>query len=242
MDTVLCLDFDGVLCDSMDECLVTGFNAYYGVQISSAQEVPFGLRDFYCRYRYLVAPADDFYLLFHAFDRGMETLERETFEQLKKSTLDARREFSRHFFAARELLKKDIEHWLGLHRMYSQCRAVLDDDFPRFHIVTTKDSDSVERLATRHGYRSKVLSIYGKEISTDKRISLQKLLVDWQIDVCRKPVIFVDDNREHLEQVKSVVTRHYLAGWGYTGPIETDAFTVLGELSELGLQIKKDRQ
>jgi len=239
MKTVLCLDFDGVLCDSMDECFIVGYNSFYDRDITAPAEAPQEVYRFFAAHRYLVAPPEDFYLLFHAFEVGMKTLGRARFAHLQAASRDARKDaradFSGKFFARRSLKKADAAQWLGLHRLYQQSSAVLASDFPGFYIVTNKDRDSVERLASHHAYRHKILGIYSREISSDKRVSFEKLFADTALDPRQQRVVFVDDNRMHLEQVKSLGIETCLAAWGYTDPGEEREFSVIHGLSELVL-------
>lgn len=231
---MLCLDFDGVLCDSIDECFVAGYNSFYDADIARPEQAPPDLYRFFTRYRYLVGPADNFYLLFHAFELGLEDLDRSCFGQLQQATADVRYRFGNTFFARRNAQKKaGFAQWLALHRLYQESRAVLQPDFPAFYVVTTKDRESVEQLAAHHGYAEKLIGIYSKEISSDKRILFQKLFHDTGIDVARERIIFVDDNRDHLEQVKSLPIECKLAGWGYTDPLEERKFTVIRSLDQL---------
>lgn len=235
MQTVLCLDFDGVLCDSIDECFVTAYSAYYSDTIDTPDAAPIDNYRHFCRYRYLVAPADDFFLLFHAFENGIRELDRSIFEHLRTLTIPTRANFSSKFFQYRSARKQDSAQWIRLHRMYQQSSLVLLGDFPKFYIVTTKDRDSVERLAACHGYAHKLLGIYSREISVDKSFLFEKLFSDTGINPQRQRVIFVDDNQEHLEQVKKLPLDSFLAGWGYTGPLENCTFPVIQSLSQLEL-------
>ncbi|HEY8098436.1 MAG TPA: hypothetical protein VIE65_20425, partial [Methylobacter sp.] len=184
----------------------------------------------------LVAPADDFFLLFHALERGMNHIDRDNFEQLKESTAAARKNFAVRFFEQRRTFKQEMARWQALHRLYEQSRSVLLDDFPDFYVVTTKDRDSVERLAVCHGYRRKVLGIYSRDISTDKQVLFERLFSDAGIKPSTHRIIFVDDNREHLERVKSLELVSRLAGWGYTGPITEGEFPIIHNLKEIDYQ------
>lgn len=233
MQTVFCLDFDGVLCDSIDECFVTAYSAYYSDAIDTLGAAPADNYRFFCHHRYLVAPADDYFLLFHAFENGIRELNRSTFEHLKTLTIPARAGFASKFFHYRNARKQEPTQWTNLHRMYQQSSLVLRDIFPGFYIVTTKDRDSVERLAAFHGYAHKLLGIYSREISVDKLILFEKLFSDTGINPVKQRVIFVDDNQAHLEQVKKLPLDSFLAGWGYTGPLNGCTFPVIESLDQL---------
>ncbi len=230
---ICCLDFDGVLCDSIDECFVVGYNACYRRDIDVPAQAPSDLHRYFVRHRYLVGPAEDFFLLFHAFESGAAELDRASYAQLQASTTQERAEFGKKFFAQRSRQKENTAQWLALHRMYEESRAVLQDDFPAFYVVTTKDRESVELLAAYHGYRHKLKGIYSKEVSTDKRVSLQRLFDENGVDPAKQRVVFVDDNRHHLEQVESLGIETCLAGWGYADPLPEREFRVIRSLDEI---------
>lgn len=231
--SVVCLDFDGVLCDSAEECLVVGHNAYYGRKALNPGEIDPALRDYFLRHRYLVAPANDFYLLIHGYEQGAAPIDRPRYDELRAANRDACAAFGPRFFACRDELKQDEPHWLGLHRLYAESRIVLDDAFPTFYVVTTKDADSVRRLAAFHGYGEKIRAIYGKEVATNKRLSFQKLFADLGDASGRHGYLFVDDNIDHLAQVADLPVKPHLAGWGYVDPKGAGPFPRLNDLGEL---------
>ncbi len=233
MKKILCLDFDGVLCDSAVECLVTGYNAYHDAAVSGPDEIEPGLRDYFLKYRYLVGPANDFGVLFHAFEQGGETLTRESYDAMREATRAMREDFGPRFFASRDRLKQDMDHWLGLHRLFEQSRAVLDIGFPSFYVITTKDADSVMRLAEFSGYHGRILGVYGKEIATDKRVSFQTLFRDRNDQQASETYLFVDDNVVHLQQVSDLPVEPWLATWGYVDPEAAERFRHLKDLADL---------
>jgi FMN phosphatase YigB (HAD superfamily) len=233
MSAVLCLDFDGVLCDSVDECFIVGYNSYFDSDIAAPSAAPQLMYRFFVEHRYLVAPPEDYFLLFHAFASGIKQLDRMSFARLQaSSTAAGRTDFIARFFAWRSAKKQDAAPWLALHRLYPQSRMVLEQEFPGFYIVTTKDRDSVERLASHHAYRHKILGIYSRETSSDKRVLFQHLLADAAINPHDQRVVFVDDNRMHLEQVKPLGIETRLAAWGYTDPEIEKEFGVIQTLNE----------
>jgi len=231
--SVVCLDFDGVLCDSAVECLVVAYNAYYGAAAENPEEIDPALSSYFLRHRYLVTSADNFWLLIHAFEQGEEKLDRPRYKALRSEREEAIRSFGPRFFACREELKQDEQHWLGLNRFFKQSEVVLDSEFPSFFIITTKDADSVRRLAELHGYGEKIRGIYSKEFAVDKRLSFRKLFADLGDEAATDRYLFVDDNLDHLLQVADLPVALHLAGWGYVDPDTPGPFPRLGNLGEL---------
>jgi phosphoglycolate phosphatase-like HAD superfamily hydrolase len=230
---VYCFDFDGVLCDSVDECLTIAFSTYYRKEISNPNEIPTAIASFFRQKRHLVAPANDYYLLFEAFERGILDLDRESFNALKSSTVEERVLFGNRFFEYRAKLQNNLDRWLTLNRFYPQVEKILREDFPEFYVVTTKDRDSVNHIAKHHRYIHKIAGVYSKELSTDKRQLFTMLFADLQISPSSHRIVFIDDNWEHLANVAPLDIDVYWAAWGYVDIQERGNYTVIQHLDDL---------
>jgi phosphoglycolate phosphatase-like HAD superfamily hydrolase len=222
--TLLCLDFDGVLCDSLDECMLVAYNAYYQENFQHPLELPVEFRHFFYRNRYLVGPVSDYYYLVHAYET------RQTVPPLPIRKAPDAGIYRTGFSQARQALKQDMRNWLQLHQLYAQSQCVLDDDFPEFFIVTNKDSDSVMRLAQHHHYAKKILGIYGPEIADEKSELMHRLLAEHRIDPRATTITFVDDNVSNLRGLVNFPIQLRLAAWGYCDPLALDEFPVLHRL------------
>ena len=227
---VICLDFDGVLCESIYECLIVAYSVFYQKHIRHLDEVPAPIKDYFLRYRYFVAPAYDYALIFQAYESGIQTLTRERFNALCRQDLNDRLSFGQRFFEYRNLLRQDLQAWLGLHVLFEQAACVRQDEFPCFNIMTTKDKKSVELLAQSLGFSHKLSSIYAKEVSVDKSIQFQTFFQDRGINPRETDVIFVDDNIEHLHKLNGMGLHLYHAAWGYCDKQELSPFAVAENL------------
>lgn len=218
---IYCLDFDGVLCDSMDECLLVSYSAHRDKIYSSVSEVTEDYAAFFHKYRYLVRPAREFCLLQYAWDAGLRKLSHEKFTELKNIYADEVEQFHEKFYHYRQLLKWDINRWLAYHKLFGEVRSFLDVK-PRFFVVSNKDRDSIEKISDYHGYRDLIIDIYGCDISNDKRILLAHLVDEH--DLKEYNIIFVDDNIDNLNETANSphidAENAYLASWGYTGVTE----------------------
>ena len=56
-DTIYILDFDGVICDSIDECMLTTYNSFNDTNKINISDVPSHFRKYFYEYRYHVRPA-----------------------------------------------------------------------------------------------------------------------------------------------------------------------------------------
>ena len=232
-ERIYCFDFDGVLCDSLDESLLTSYNAYFKRDARCVAEIDPALRDFFYTHRYLVRPAGEYYVLFHAFEKGETVVEEDRFLQLKPGLERERKDLAERFYAYRQRFKEDLDYWLELHRLYPECIDFLEQRSHRFFIVSNKDRESVAALSRHHGYLNRIIKIYSREMGTDKRILLQKLIEDQRLNPATNRIVFVDDHAGTLSEVQQLPIELYQAAWGYTGRLEADSFRSIHSLDEL---------
>jgi phosphoglycolate phosphatase-like HAD superfamily hydrolase len=233
VEIVYCFDFDGVLCDTMDESLITSYNAYFGGEAKSVSEIDSTLRDFFYAHRYLVRPAGEYHLLFHAFQRGETVIGKDRFLQLKAAHAQEMKDHAERFYAYRKRFQKDLRSWERLHRVFPQCIDFLEKRRHPFFIVTNKDKDSVLTLARHGGFLDRIIEIYSREMSIDKRLLMEKLMKDHGLNPSTHLIVYVDDHEGTLGEMKDLPLDLYLASWGYTGKPESSSFRLIQSLSEL---------
>ncbi|MDA7493388.1 hypothetical protein OAL12_00345 [Akkermansiaceae bacterium] len=222
-NTVVALDFDGVVCDSINECLVTGYNAWgrlFGNEkrwATSYNDVPLALRESFRVRRYFVRPAKHYGLLINELLHGRYPRDQISFDLLAKKTsldLDA---FESTFFECREELRRqDIRAWMDLHRLYpfnNEWFAKMESS--SVHVVTTKDAQSVRELNRHFGLGFDETLIWDKDRTEDKSQAILQIAEIHQCDT--KDIIFVDDHPDHLALVKeNTKAKCFWASWGYT--------------------------
>ena len=236
MNRIICLDFDGVLCDSIDECLLVTYNAYNNLSAKKLEDVDAELATFFYKYRYFVRPAGEYYILMKAFESQIDELNEQVFNSLRRSHKAEIRNFQESFFDARNVLKKNDAFWLSLHKLYNNAAGFLELCENNIYIVTNKDCDSIEKISKSYGYYNKIKGIYSKEISTDKKVLIKTLLESHHIDLDRNELIFVDDNIDNLKDIqtlKDVKVRAYLATWGYTNNAQDETLESIDDLRQL---------
>ena len=233
-DVILCLDFDGVLCDTLLECLVTAYNAYFNCFVRSTDTIDPELTAFFCKYRYLVRPGAEHFVLFAAFDRyGMREISQKRFDELKDCHRQDLPIFHERFYSYRKRLQKDMDYWLALHECYPEAQSFLTDGESRFYIITNKDRESVVHLSRHHGYHQRIIKIFSNEMSTNKKQLFKMLFDSSGIDPALCPVCFVDDNIQNLEGLEGLGITRYLASWGYDPVPENVVFPVINRISDI---------
>lgn len=224
MQTLLALDFDGVICDSVDECHLTALNAW---RLLNGREQP--LTDFealdqsaverFRRLRHLAHSAPEFWALIHFTYHEPGAVGRARFESKMQAEAASLAAFEPLFFKARgQLRSTDPGRWLALNRMYPQFQAGwerIKGRLPLF-IITSKDRESIRCFDRIWDLGIPDSHLWTKERGMDKAQALVSLAR--QADCPPQNFIFVDDNPHHLQQVATTGARCFLARWGYTDP------------------------
>ncbi len=221
----LVLDFDGVICDSIDECFVSSWTAYFHLYLARRPAyMPVSLRKDFARLRPLVRGGADFMLIQEMLDKGESASRQPEFDALARAAGDQKmRLFHDLFYQARsEMLEKDRESWLGLNRIYPH----VADAFSRFargvpvYILSTKKPEFIAEILSSKGIsmpREKILySGSGKKLEIVAQVGTkggfsQTTFIDDQIDhlLCEE-ASHPDAALKGLPRIRPL-----LATWGY---------------------------
>ena len=216
---VFILDFDGVLCDSIEECMIVSYNAYYSNENLIVSNFPNSFREYFHTYRYLIRPAGEFYLIWESYFHNRD-FKNISFEDMKTYYLTQITEFQSKFYTYREKLKRNRDYWTSLHKLYKNTLKFFSKYQDNIFIVTNKDRNSVEMIASAHGYLDKLSGIYSKEMSTDKSFLVDKLIHDQPHLSDSYNLYYIDDNEQNLYTVckhsgGNINLTGLLARWGY---------------------------
>jgi len=231
-DTVYILDFDGVICDSIDECMLNSYNTFNDANIVNINDLPKNYRNYFYKYRYHVRPAKEYYILCKTCDHNVN-LSRYKFDEYKKLFENEMLEYESKFFQNRCDLKRNILLWLSYHKIYEHASKFITSITNRIFILTTKDYDSVKMLAHHFGYFNKVEEIISREISDDKEKLFDYLFNKHESLLNNTRVVFVDDNEFHLESVSKFPIDLYFAKWGYAKKQNYNKFKEINSFMEL---------
>ena len=225
-------DFDGVLCNSIDECLITTYNAFYHTELINLDDIPNQFKLFFYKYRYHVRPVNEYLLICKAY-MDKKDLSFPIFNELKKRYEKEMDIFEKHFFFKRDFLKKKTDLWLSYHTIYKHAAQFIAGLSRKFYIVTTKDYNSVEMLANHFGFINKVEEILSKEMSIDKSVLFEYLFDKYKSLLNGRRIIFVDDNEFHLASVTKFPIELYFAKWGYAKNQVHNSYEEINSLKEL---------
>ena len=227
MTDALFLDFDGVICDSVNECFVSSWIAFHD-RYRGDKPQAVGL-EYYAQFRRMrpfIRTGQDFLLVHELICEGLSIGTQAEFDaaadragQEKLATFDSL------LYAVREdLVADDLDFWLPLHRPYGSLTGPLRAAArsPNVWIVSTKRSEFIARIL--HYWEINweasriVLPIRMTKIDTIKSIMRRHGY---------STGIFVDDQRDHLRCESGIGLECRLAEWAHGGGGHAGASAVL---------------
>lgn len=221
MKNLLCLDFDGVICDSIKECLLITYNSYLELNnqgqrmVCSVENISPKVSEVFNKYRYLVRPASHYWMLMELIDKGVYEISEELFFSKlvgKESELKA---FEKIFFSNRErLMKEETEFWMSLNTIYPHFMEYYTKyGNENYYIVTNKNGSAVKTILDYYSIKIKNSNLFSKERFTTKESALREVVKYNELSYGN--ILFVDDSPATIEELLPVFKNSYLANWGY---------------------------
>jgi len=213
--TALVLDFDGVICDSIDECFASSWFAYYALhKRSSPTHVSLELRRDFARLRPFVRTGEDFLLIQEIIDTGRHVEDQAGFDALaREAGWQKMTTFKDLFHSARStLIEQERESWLKMNRVYTHVLAgfsLLPRSAPLFVLSTKRPEFIAEVLAAA------MVEIPRQRIRFSGPEQKVPLVESMRSEVGAAKAIFVDDQIDHLLGDRPPAIELYLASWGY---------------------------
>ena len=222
MKNILCLDFDGVICNSIDECLLVSYNGYMKYtkhdekQINNLSELSADVVKCFLKYRYMVRPAKDYFVLIDLVLNHSGEITKEIFQEHKKKLIKQLDEFEKVFFNTRSYLQdNNSEYWLRLNPFYKEFLEVWIDLFHTYEafVVTNKNKKAVKALLDYNDIMIEPERLFTKEDFKSKNQALQLILEKYRRK--NSEIIFIDDSPETIVESLEKFPKSYLANWGY---------------------------
>jgi phosphoglycolate phosphatase-like HAD superfamily hydrolase len=211
--TQIFLDFDGVLCDSVQECFVSSRLAYRNeTNLKAVDSTPQSVKEKFYSYRPLIRTGADYVLLQEALDKDIPLTGQKEFDDLQElrgpETMSAYREA---FYSAREyLLKNHRDYWISLNPLF-ECfipglKAAAGNTV--YTIISTKKNTFIAEILDANEIRWPIERI----IDSGKKRKLS-IIGEYVTDTDR--TLFVDDQIDHLIGNSDPRIEPKLAEWGY---------------------------
>jgi phosphoglycolate phosphatase-like HAD superfamily hydrolase len=212
--SVAVLDFDGVICDSVDECFASSSLAYYGLQHTTMPAAAGSDRrvDF-ARLRPFIRTGEDYLLIHELIDEGVAVCDQAQFDEMaRRAGLEKMARFRELFYRGRMmLLRKDRDAWMSMNRIYPPARTALESAVGKpLFILSTKRPEFIQEILSHAG-----MQVPGDRIlhsGDDRKLPIVER-VRSEGDFER--AVFVDDQVDHLLDNPFPRVSVYLASWGY---------------------------
>jgi phosphoglycolate phosphatase-like HAD superfamily hydrolase len=216
---ILALDFDGVIVDSIKECLLNGFNAYArfagGTPVERYEDIDVNWLTAARRLRNFIRNGEDYVFIANALAIDEKIENQADFDAFLDRNRSRRSAFFDLMFQQRLDFSAQTPHlWATLNPLYTGMLNFLED-YPakdNLFIITTKKVIFVEKILAAH--QLKLTRANVKDTSgTGKRQLIERILQERGTS----PVnfYFVDDQIDTLIKIQPAGVQLFLAAWGY---------------------------
>ena len=216
---MIVFDFDGVVCDSTDECMVTAWNAWQNW--NSKQGFRGGVEEFthdervnFRNVRPRVRGAGEYYVLMQAQEDGLPINDQDTYDALEEKWHQYLPPFKKIFYEMRDRLRREnIEQWVDLHPIYENVITLMQRLHAKnsLYVATLKDKESVQIILQKHGIHLSDDHIFDQSQITSKVQALEKFCKKTGYD--KSELLFIDDNVTHLLEPKEKGYSVCLSTW-----------------------------
>ena len=235
-DSILALDFDGVICDSARECLVSSYAAFAAAKglefVPELAQVPERFRLEFFRIRPFVRDGEDYLKSLYFIDRELSIQSQEDFDGGASELLaeisafygvEGDRELEAHFQRSRTLVReRDDGAWMDMNPLYrgmADALAVRQSDLDSVYVTTSKPTGPASAILKHNGAGIPEERVLGKDKvtkTTGKNGHMARVkeltAVPWE------RIHLVDDQVSHLKAASALGVKCYLASWGYNTP------------------------
>ena len=221
---LLALDFDGVIADSIGECLVIGYNTYVkytqaGQSICSLEELDDIRIAESKRLRNFIRSGEDYVYINLAIDNKARIDNQQEYDSFVKKNLNLKDTFYDLFYREREFFSSTKEDlWIKLNPLYKGIKQFLLE-YPskeKLFIITTKKIKYALKILSGNSIYLKEENCFCASGRDTKLKIINKLLAINNIS--SDNFYYIDDQVDTLIEVKESGVHCLLAEWGYTTP------------------------
>jgi phosphoglycolate phosphatase-like HAD superfamily hydrolase len=210
---LLFLDFDGVICDSIDECFVSSWIAHFhALGRPLPLSLPIEMRRRFARLRPFIRSGEDYVVIQDLIAGGREVADQQAFDAaLAARGPQGMARAKDAFYAARSgLLASDRSYWLSLNRVYPHVHAPLAAVAARDDVLvlSTKKSEFIVEILAANGIRFPIERVIYTGSRTKEEIVVGMLAGS-------DGAVLVDDQIDHLLGCIDPRIEVHLALWGY---------------------------
>ncbi len=214
--TVLFIDFDGVICDSLNECIVSSWIGYYRYfKGDEPQQMPIDFKKVFLSYRSYIRSGNDYILIQELIEKGIQTKSNEEFDRERKlAGHEKMKLYTDLFYRARDfLLQNDFKYWIQLNPLFPHVAKPLKEVAIKdnIHILSTKKAIYNEKILNSNGIKFPIERIHYSP-NADK-LSFIRNFLDKNPEY--KKAILIDDQIKNMLGNKDPRIETLLALWGF---------------------------
>jgi phosphoglycolate phosphatase-like HAD superfamily hydrolase len=208
---ILFLDFDGVICNSINECFVVSWLAYHQ-DAKTPDHIALADYRAFESYRPFIRRGGDYVLLQRCIATRQRLESQDDFDRAERclDPGESERYHERFYEARSRLLESRPEYWLSLNPLYPHVAGLLGALSRRSVIITTKEVDFALRILSYHS-----IDWPSDRIICSGRERKQRIIGDYLSRESAPCAVLVDDQIDHLVPCDSEAISVWLAGWGY---------------------------
>jgi phosphoglycolate phosphatase-like HAD superfamily hydrolase len=237
-------DFDGVVCDSTDECFVTSWNAWerwnarpgFRTEMAEFDEQE---RRIFGSVRPRVRGAGEYYVLRRCISEGIAINSQEQYDRLMDGWRIHLDPFKEVFYECRAQLRTmNLTRWIALHPVFDGAIEVMRTLLlqARLYVATLKDADSVRLILESQGLKLPQDRLLDQSVIRSKLQALD--MIRDRVGCDRQDMIFIDDNVTHLLDPHHAGYPVALTSWGpllseYLDIARSVRIRILSDTSEL---------
>lgn len=215
---LIALDFDGVVIDGIQECMLVAWNVLHDRPLNdfnqkTLENIPMPEVSSFQRLRNFVRHDGHFIISFT--DTDMEMIDNDSFIDIYNSIKIKDKDFFREKFTQyrRQARKTYPEFWAALHRPLLDIFKLFNTNHD-IYIVSGKDADSISFILNNYGLEITTERIFGGiENKNNVLLSLKEKSI-----VEKKEILFIDDNIQNVIDALENGIKSFWADWGYQTP------------------------
>lgn len=214
-------DFDGVICDSVLECLLVTYNAHKRLQspdfkrVLDLETVELSIRERFRKLRPYLKGAEDFVPMYIAIEENISITTQRDFDEVRSTHKDRLLTYQKAFYAERDYLQHhEKERWLRLNPLFDGIGAMLKQrtSFENIHILTTKRQQDVLEIFQYQGIPFPVEQITYMKASGKSQKLLEILREHHAV---MQESVYIEDQIDFVVESKKHGIGSYLVEWGY---------------------------
>ena len=220
--TLIFLDCDGVLCDSVKEAYLLTRFAYKNTDVK--QPIDEENYQMFHNYRFLVANSWQYYILADILEnfsyKNADFIEARYKYIVSQGKTDKCDEFNKKFLGKRkELMEQDFEFWNGLETptnfLQKLKNIIAQADDSSFAILSTKNKDAIIKKFNFWGVEFDSDLIFDKkDLENLSKGEFIKRYLDSHSDI--DEAILIDDNEDNINSCANIENlKACLTSWGY---------------------------